>query len=184
MKSHFCPKELTVLSYENECNWCEEKEMTQDEIIRMAREAGFHIENWSFGERVSVYESGKTIDITNELKDFAALVAAHEREKQSGLVEIIENLWNIIDDIDTYGDMAKADNKLYRSLVERRQKDRWKTGITTDGYTLTIPDVAVSIEAAVLAEREACAKVCDVLRERNFWGAEDCAAAIRARGEK
>ena len=54
--------------------------MTQDEIIRMAREAGFHIENWSFGERVSVYESGKTIDITNELKDFAALVAAHERE--------------------------------------------------------------------------------------------------------
>ena len=29
--------------------------MTQDEIIRMAREAGFHIENWSFGERVSVY---------------------------------------------------------------------------------------------------------------------------------
>ena len=54
--------------------------MTQGEIIRMAREAGFHIENWSFGERVSVYESGKTIDITNELKDFAALVAAHERE--------------------------------------------------------------------------------------------------------
>ena len=52
---------------------------------------------------------------------------------------IIQQLWDIIDDIDTYGDMAKADDKLYRSLVERRQKDRWKTGITTDGQTLNIP---------------------------------------------
>ena len=57
-------------------------------------------------------------------------------------VALIEQLWNIIDDIDTYGDMAKADDKLFRELVERRQKDRWKTGITTDGYTLTIPNAA------------------------------------------
>ena len=55
------------------------------------------------------------------------------------LITIIQQLWDIIDDIDTYGDMAKADDKLYRSLVERRQKDRWKTGITTDGQTLNIP---------------------------------------------
>ena len=66
--------------------------MTQNEIIiAMAREAGFYIENWSFGERVSVYESGKTIDITNELKDFAALVAAHEREACAKVCE--ENRW-------------------------------------------------------------------------------------------
>lgn len=64
--------------------------MTQDEIIRMAREAGFHIENWSFGERVSVYESGKTIDITNELKDFVALVAAREREVCAKVCEPVE----------------------------------------------------------------------------------------------
>ena len=68
--------------------------MTQDEIIRMAREAGFHIENWSFGERVSVYESGKTIDITNELKDFAALVAAHEREACAKVCEQVGQDWN------------------------------------------------------------------------------------------
>jgi hypothetical protein len=52
---------------------------------------------------------------------------------------IIHQLWAIIDDIDTYGDMAKSDDKAFRAMVERRQKDRWKTGITTDGYTLTIP---------------------------------------------
>jgi len=46
------------------------------------------------------------------------------------------------------------------------------------------------LDAAILAEREACAKVCDEM-ERGAEGAEcckwptpaDCAAAIRARGE-
>lgn len=55
------------------------------------------------------------------------------------LREEIEALWGIIDDIDSYGDMAKADDKLFRSLVEKRQKDRWETGITTDGYVLNMP---------------------------------------------
>lgn len=50
-------------------------------VIELAKEAGFYIEKWSFGERVSVYESGKTIDITNELKDFAALVRAEALEE-------------------------------------------------------------------------------------------------------
>jgi len=54
--------------------------MTQDEIIRMAREAGFETEDWANGTHVIVYESGREIDITNELERFAALVAAHERE--------------------------------------------------------------------------------------------------------
>ena len=55
------------------------------------------------------------------------------------LREIIEKLWVVIDDIDTYSDMAKSDDKLYRSLVERRQKDRWGTGINCDGYKLEFP---------------------------------------------
>ena len=54
--------------------------MTQDEIIRMAREAGFETEDWANGTHVIVYESGREIDITNDLERFAALVAAHERE--------------------------------------------------------------------------------------------------------
>ena len=55
------------------------------------------------------------------------------------LREIIEKLWVVIDDIDTYSDMAKADDKLYRSLVERRQKDRWGTRINCDGHKLEFP---------------------------------------------
>ena len=57
--------------------------------------------------------------------------------------DIIKFLWQIIDDIDTYGDMAKADDKLYRGLTERRQKDRWKTGITTDGYELDLNNMTL-----------------------------------------
>ena len=36
--------------------------------------------------------------------------------------------------------------------------------------------------AAVLAEREACAKVCDERELANLYGFKECAAAIRARG--
>ena len=39
------------------------------------------------------------------------------------------------------------------------------------------------LEAAVLAEREACAKVCDEADKNSDWPiAANCAAAIRARG--
>ena len=38
------------------------------------------------------------------------------------------------------------------------------------------------VQDAVLAEREACAKVCDGIGDGNKWSdAHDCAAAIRAR---
>lgn len=42
----------------------------------------------------------------------------------------------------------------------------------------------VSVEAAVLAEREACAKVCEQDDFQIYETAERCAAAIRARGNK
>jgi hypothetical protein len=124
-------------------------------------------------------------------------------------LEALEKLWNIIDDIDTYGDMAKADEKLYRSLVERRQRTRFEeTGITTDGYELSggaitaikealaqpeqksvamadymaLTEKYVALKSAVLTEREACAKVCDDLWEDDGT-AYECAEAIRARGQ-
>ena len=40
------------------------------------------------------------------------------------------------------------------------------------------------IADAVAAEREACAKVCDGMDHNGVMIAADCAAAIRARGEK
>ncbi len=48
---------------------------------------------------------------------------------KEALIKTIEYLWCIIDDIGTYGDMAKSNDKLFRELTEKRQKDRWKTGI-------------------------------------------------------
>ena len=49
-------------------------------------------------------------------------------------------------------------------------------------------EVAERIEAAVLAEREACAKVCEEIDVAAFGSnrpaPNDCAAAIRARCEK
>ena len=68
-----------------------------------------------------------------------ALRAALAEPEQEQPVAIVEQLWAIIDDIDTYSDAAKSDDELYRRLVESRQADRWKTGITTDGYSLNIP---------------------------------------------
>lgn len=53
-------------------------------------------------------------------------------------IEVIESLWRIIDDIDTAGDIAKSNDVVYRKIVEKRQKERWETGITSDGYTLDL----------------------------------------------
>ena len=70
-------------------------------------------------------------------------------------LEALEKLWNIIDDIDTYGDMAKADEKLYRALVERRQRTRFEeTGISTDGYELNGGAITAIKKALSESEQE------------------------------
>ncbi len=50
-----------------------------------------------------------------------------------------EFLWGLLDDIDTAGDIFKDDNVGYRKYVEAKQKRRWESGVTSDGYTLTQP---------------------------------------------
>ncbi len=52
------------------------------------------------------------------------------------LYATIEYLWQIIDDIDTMSDIAKNDDIGYRKKIEQLQNKRWKTGITSNGYTL------------------------------------------------
>lgn len=53
--------------------------------------------------------------------------------------EMVEFLFGLLDDIDTMDDLAKDNDVAYRAQVRRLQAKRWKTGITTDGYILTIP---------------------------------------------
>ena len=124
--------------------------MTQDEIIRMAREV--------WGERAVLP--------FNDLERFAALVAAHEREKQDEL------------------------NQLEKTLCSfwKPQKEE------VESLTFTYAQVKAHIQAAVLTEREACAQVCDSNSKGGptkypycnglLHGAGICATDIRARSEK
>ena len=124
---------------------------------------------------------GTTIESSWEnerLKDQLAAAQAHEAELVAHverLRDIVENLWSIIDDIDTYGDMAKSDDKLFRSLVEQRQRERWKTGITTDGYKLDIGIPAQSLARLRNEVLEKAAKVCDEYADDPVY----CGNAIR-----
>jgi hypothetical protein len=53
-----------------------------------------------------------------------------------------------------------------------------------DLLTLTHQQIRGGLKALVVSEREACAKVCDGMDHNGVMIAADCAAAIRARGEK
>ena len=141
-----------------------------------------------------VFESPKVKALTTQ-------VAALEAEVMQ-LREIIEKLWVVIDDIDTYSDMAKADDKLYRSLVERRQKDRWGTRINCDGYKLEFPTQFTPTSLNELIEKvekmtiERCAHIAEQGPEQCEWTDEtdydtglwhgylSAAAAIRKLGEQ
>ena len=55
--------------------------MTRDDIIRMAREAGFDPDTPIKGTgEILAWEGHDCVEVSESLKRFAALVAAHERE--------------------------------------------------------------------------------------------------------
>lgn len=47
--------------------------------------------------------------------------------------QIARNLFNLLDDCDTADDIAKSDDAMFRSLVRKAHKERFKYG-QTDGY--------------------------------------------------
>ena len=99
--------------------------MKQAQILALARDAGFKVYEGAFPFEPT---EDKFIGFEDNLERFAALVAAHEREKHNS------PSWETVDD-------------------------------------------------AIAAEREACAKVCDEQFKKYGCVADKCAAAIRARGE-
>jgi hypothetical protein len=88
--------------------------MKREDIIRMAREAGF--------TELEFYGNKLGTNPTKCLEAFAALVAAAsaaaEREKSL-------QLWMLLDDIDTADDIAKTDHDTYRRLCRNTQQKRW-----------------------------------------------------------
>ena len=53
------------------------------------------------------------------------MIKIKESDDVRYLRETVLNLWKIIDNIDTFSDMAKDDNEAYRKLVTREQSKRW-----------------------------------------------------------
>lgn len=56
-------------------------------------------------------------------------------EQNDPRIAAADFLFALLDDIDTASDLAKADDKAYRSLVERIQYRRFEVA-ATDGYTV------------------------------------------------
>ena len=143
--------------------------MNREEIIRMAREAGFNVEQ-GFLLRVT--------GIDEDLERFAALVIA-EKEKQIIAANAPE-----IERINTY--IKELEEAV---AAEREKVAQW---MMTKGYATghgdSIEDLMKELEWQIReSEREACAKVCDVLSVHPKYASDItkvAAQAIRARGEK
>lgn len=63
--------------------------------------------------------------------------------KYNEAIAVIEFLWMLLDDIDTYDDLARNNDTMFRNLVRSKQKQRWDTGITSDGYGLDMSGMKV-----------------------------------------
>lgn len=99
-----------------------------------------HIRNLFYSSKtVEKYLEQAYTDIDQIFDEHEAQLKAKDKEIEM-LFGLIKSLWQIIDDIDTYGDMAKSDDVLFRSLVEKKQKERWKLPISTDGYSIYLKD--------------------------------------------
>ena len=99
--------------------------------------------------RMSVIVDGKHInslkkadEVIDQIFDYFGEQLQDKDDEIERLFGLIKSLWQIIDDIDTYGDMAKSDDAFFRSLVEKKQKERWKLPIATDGYGIMLKDNA------------------------------------------
>ena len=67
-----------------------------------------------------------------DMQEYAAAVSASKdaeierlRAEVAGLRECAIDLWMMLDDIDTGGDRAKADDVLYRAIAERTHRRRF-----------------------------------------------------------
>jgi hypothetical protein len=124
--------------------------MTQEDILRMARQAGVYTS--------PRYPDNLLMDVY-DLERFTIFVAAAQREKVAAWMRSLGYATG-------HGDTIEA-------LLDHLGTQ-----------------IAQGLEAEVLMEREACAKVCEAEYEGYDWadrerdGAEACAAAIRARRNK
>jgi hypothetical protein len=169
-----------------------------DKVIEMAREAGFNVKMFKPPVITAQHSNGSWVSVGEELKAFADLIRADEREACARDADwcIQNHLEHLIPERITSKRIAPYSTTL-SSLLNSPAHQNAKTRsnkmnmITVDQETLTR-----MIMQVVEIEREACAKVC----ESNVWSKDvawwkdatksevsvessiQCAAAIRARG--
>jgi hypothetical protein len=59
---------------------------------------------------------------------------------------VAQYLYQLLDDIDTANDMARADDNLYRLIVERTQAKKSAVVAECDGYTVTLRPITTNTE--------------------------------------
>lgn len=114
------------------------------------------------------------------------------REAAQQALEVLESVepWAVVD----HDPFAAAISALRAALAEDRYVVTGNEfhGAPPASYANWGDAIAAMIDSGVihglrisaLAEREACAKVCDERERANLYGVKECAAAIRARGNK
>ena len=137
--------------------------MTRDEVIRMALEVG--------GIDKPEPDSPGVVF----LERFAAMVAEAEGDKHN------TGTHTCSDRCQRYACVAVRE----AVAAERERAQQIVTGMKTELQTLLEKTYLEGAIAAVKAEREACAKVCEDISAKNpfVWGIVECVARIRARGE-
>jgi len=119
-----------------------------------------------------------------------------ELAEQAGLEELGDSDWcslNLPDvraeHLERFANLVREDDRAARGAVLRKQDEQIKE------MQLINANLREKFNKVVLEEREACAKLCEsmgVYPELNIWNGgpdwykrqKECAAAIRARGEK
>ena len=91
--------------------------------------------DWEYISTAAIANHIESLDAAGDALDETVIELILENAQ---MMQIIETLWQIIDDIDTASDIFKSDDYAYRKYVEKKQAQRWQTGIETDGYMIDI----------------------------------------------
>jgi hypothetical protein len=131
-------------------------------IIEMAKEAGAIKRYWGEGKEGFAFQSDE------QLEAFAALV--REERDSMWLAQMEFEQKRVRAEVEA--EWIETNKALAKEIIEQRNR--------------YLDMLAEAVDLSVKAEREACAKVCDVIGAdmSHPYVANNCAAAIRARGEK
>ena len=78
-------------------------------------------------------------------EELEAMVDGLENEMSyRELHTVAQYLYELLDDIDSAGDIAKGDDKLYRAIVERTQSQKWAVVAKCDGYAVTLKPLRIT----------------------------------------